>query len=227
MISAVNAIARKLVPSVHPYDTGNVYRMRRFQLLKKIIDDILASRPSCRIIDVGGLSAYWRTFGSELDWTRVKVVVVNLTKEAADSREIVTAQGDARDLHEFADMSFDLVYSNSVIEHVGLWRDMQRMAGEVRRLAPRYFVQTPYFWFPIEPHARPPLLHWLPEPLKTRIVMWRSCGFWAKAANIGEATELVQSAFMLDKRQLQQLFPDARIVAETAFGLTKSIMAIK
>jgi hypothetical protein len=110
---------------------------------------------------------------------------------------------------------------NSVIEHVGRWDDMAAFANEVRRPAPRYFVQTPYFWFPTEPHARTLFLHWMPESWRYRILVQRTL------VCVGEAMKWIQMAVLLDKRQLKHLFPDARTVAERFFGLTKSLYAIR
>jgi hypothetical protein len=114
-----------------------------------------------------------------------------------------------------------------VIEHVGLWHDMERMASEVRRVAPRYLVQTPYFWFPVEPHARTPLIHWLPESWKYRIVMRRKCGFWERQDSVAGAVRTVQSAIMLDILQMRALFPDAELHKERFCGLIKSLVAVK
>jgi hypothetical protein len=135
--------------------------------------------------------------------------------------------GDARDLCHLDDLSFDLVHSNSVIEHVGLWRDQYRMAQEVRRLGPRYFVQTPNFWFPVEPHFRMPFIHWLPEPWRASLVMRRACGFYPLARSCDEAHRILDDARLIDARAMTALFPDAVIERERFAGFTKSLIAIR
>jgi hypothetical protein len=210
-----------------PEGLGNRFRLKRLQLFQRIIDEVISEKQRCRIIDVGGTVGYWETFGRNLDWTKVEVTILNLTASKTTLAGIATLAGDARDLKQFNDLSFDIVHSNSVIEHVGRWDDMGSMANEVRRLAARYFVQTPYFWFPIEPHARFPFLHWMPESWRYRILMYRTCGYWQRRADVGSATKAVQSAVLIDRKQMQFLFPDARIVSERFFGLTKSLNAIR
>jgi len=76
-------------------------------------------------------------------------------------------QGDALNL-PFEDASFDVVFSNAVIEHVGRREAQRRFVDEILRVAARAFVATPNRWFPIEVHTRMPLVHWLPEPVAHR-----------------------------------------------------------
>lgn len=210
-----------------PHSSRNRFRAQRFRLFKEIVDDVLSQKTSCRVLDIGGTQEYWSSFGEEIDFDRVQISLLNLTAPKISSSKLVALAGDARNVSQFSDFSFDVVHSNSVIEHVGRWPDMVSMAKEVRRLAARYFVQMPYFWFPIEPHARFPLFHWMPESWRYRILMKRKCGFWQKQADVGDATNAVQSALLLDRRQFQFLFPDSKIVSERFFGLTKSLIAIR
>jgi SAM-dependent methyltransferase len=210
-----------------PQSLTNRFRSRRFKLFKTVVEEVLSEKSVCRILDLGGTPGYWETFGLNLDWSRLHVTILNLQAPEITRPGIITLSGDARDLREFEDLSFDIVHSNSVIEHVGRWDDMASMAKEVRRLAERYFVQTPYFWFPIEPHARFPFLHWMPESWRYRILMRRTCGYWQRRPDVGAATKAVQSAVLLDKLQVQFLFPEARIIRERFLGLTKSLIAVR
>lgn len=193
-----------------------------------IVDGILADKGSCSILDVGGTAAYWSVFGGAVDWSHVEVTLLNLEHgPATGAHHITEVVGDATDMRDYDDNSFDIVHSNSVIEHVGLWSKMEGMAKEVRRLAPSYFVQTPSVWFPIEAHARAPLFQFLPEPVRVWIIMRRKLGYWEMAQDIGEATKTAQSAILLNKRQMRHLFPDAEVIAEKAYGFTKSYIAIR
>jgi hypothetical protein len=203
------------------------FRRKRFAHVQRLIDDILKERGSCRILDIGGEAVYWEIAKDYIAARNIQITLVNLSAEAVSGPNFTSIQGDATKLDHLADNSFDLVHSNSVIEHVGNWQAMKAMAGHVRRLASRYFVQTPNFWFPIEPHMRAPLFHWLPEQLRYRILMTFDIGFAAKRGSVDHAMRDVQSIALLDRRQFAELFPDAAIEAERVLGLPKSLMAIR
>jgi len=213
--------------SLAPVSPDNIFRSRRFQAFLDIVDEVLAEKGECRVLDIGGTIKYWQSYGIGVP-EEVSITLVNLTYEPVGDNEAFTSfVGDARDLSALPDQSFDIVHSNSVIEHVGLWKDMAAMAREVRRLAPRYFIQTPNYWFPIEAHYRLPYFHLLPDPVKQSFLLRKRRGFVPKANDVGEASHRAQYAFLLTHRQMQFLFPDAEIKREKFFGFTKSLMAIK
>jgi hypothetical protein len=203
------------------------FRLARFSLFVDLVNSIPNMDRPLRILDVGGVEAYWND-KRRLIARPVEITLINLDRAPLTKPGFVSLRGNACHMPELADNSFDVVHSNSVIEHVGQWSNMMSMASEIRRVAPSYFVQTPYFWFPIEPHARTPFLHWLPESLKFRLVMARKCGpYWSKARTVDEAMRTIQSSLLLDKSMFSTLFPDANIVSEKVLGITKSLMAIR
>ncbi len=203
------------------------FRQRRFAFIQALIERTLQERGSCRILDVGGEAVYWDIAKDYLSQRNVHVTLLNLVKENAPSPQFSSVKGDATRLGDVADMTYDLVHSNSVIEHVGNWQAMMAMAHHVRRLAPRYFVQTPNFWFPIEPHVRAPFFHWLPEQVRCRILMNFDIGFAPRRQTVDHAMRDVQSMALLDRRQFAALFPDAQMHVERVLGLPKSLMAIR
>ena len=120
-------------------------------------------------------------------------------------------QAEAQQL-PFGDDDFDIVYSNSLIEHLPP-DDRARAAAEMARVGRRLFVQTPNRWFPIEPHALLPLVHWLPRALGRRL--------WP----LGVTGDSFDEIRLLTARELRGLFPGARIARERVGPLTKSLIA--
>jgi len=195
-------------------------RKRRFAFFRELLATL--PRP-VSICDVGGTTEFWA--GNSLpDEDDVSVTVVNLERQPSAGDRIRTLIGDARAL-PFDARSFDVVYSNSVIEHVGTFADQRRMAQEVSRVAPRYFVQTPSYFFPIEPHFLVPGFQFLPVDVRAKLLMRRRLGWVAQAESMERAREEVRSVRLLRRSQVRALFPDARIYCEKLFGFTKSYVA--
>lgn len=210
-----------------PNSGKNRFRSERFKAFLTIVEKILAEKGRCRILDIGGTIEYWEAFGSDVP-DNVEITIANLENPKVEQiGRYRLAQGDACNMAGFPDMSYDIVHSNSVIEHVGQWDKVVAMAKEVRRLAPRYFVQTPNYWFPIEPHYRFPFFQLLPEPTKSSLMLKKRRGFLPKAPDIGVATRQAQYATLLDRHQMEFLFPESEIRKEWAFGFVKSFIAIK
>ncbi|MFI4933864.1 MAG: class I SAM-dependent methyltransferase [Caulobacterales bacterium] len=213
----------------NPGSLANRFRRARSRKVMALIERIFAEKGGVRIIDLGGEPEYWALFDTAaLEAAKAEILIVNPTPQASPGPLFRTEVGDACDLHQYADGNFDLAHSNSVIEHVGDWDRVEAFAGEVRRLAPSYYVQTPYFGFPIEPHFTSVGFHWRSEQSRARQLMRRTHGFMAAPAqDMGEAMRMVQSARLLGKAQFRHLFPDARHLDERVLGLTKSLIAIR
>ncbi len=214
--------------SIDPGSTANTFRRKRFAHIIRLIDAVIAEKGSCHILDVGGEVRYWGAVGDLLQERNVKIDLINLTAEPVNDPMFRSFAGSGCDMTQFADESYDLVHSNSVIEHVGNWQNMKAFAKEVRRIAPRYYVQAPYFWFPIEPHFRAPFFHWLPESWRAKILYRFKLGFSEKPGNYDDAMLDTQDAHLPDGAQMKHLFPDAEHVPERFLGVfVKSLMAIK
>lgn len=190
-------------------------RMRAFY-------ETLGVTSETRIIDIGGTAFNW-----SLLRIKPRITVVNVVPPPSDLPDhIEWVQGDARAL-PFPDKHFDIAFSNSVIEHVGDWESQLVFADEVRRVADRHWVQTPNFWFPIEPHYLGPFTHWLSPAVQERFAV-RYGSIWGLATRPTDARirDLVAELRLLREDELRRLFPGSRIVRETVGGLVKSFTAI-
>lgn len=132
--------------------------------------------------------------------------------------------GDARALPEVPDGAYDLVFSNSVIEHVGVFAEQLRMAREVKRIGRNYLVQTPNRWFPIEPHFLVPGWQFLPRDLRVFLHQHFRTGWYGRAGSYLQARITVDDVLLLDERDLRAMFSEAMILRERVAGLTKSLI---
>ena len=187
----------------------------------KHLAHVLSSLPRpITLLDVGGDPAFWDVVGFN---DGVEITIVNNDASVSDAR-FHFVHGDARNLSQFADASFDVVVSNSVIEHVD---DQKAMAHEVMRVGKRFYVQTPNRWFPVDPHYLVPLFHWLPRRMQIALLTRFDIGWLRSGGDARAAEMLIDSIRLLTGRDLARLFPDATIWRERFFGLTKSLTAYR
>lgn len=194
-----------------------IRRLKRFHTLFKPKNDET-------LLDVGGSPYFWQLC-QERGVPVPHITILNLgpaPRELPPDTQWVTA--DARSL-PFMDRSFDYVFSNSVIEHVGNEDSQLKMAQEVRRVGRNYFVQTPDPRFPVEPHLLTPFIHWLPPRLYARLVPGFTFRHCLNGSPADDAEQL--GIRLLGKNQMKTLFPDGKIIVETAAGWPKSLIAFR
>ena len=76
----------------------------------------------------------------------------------------------------------------------------------MRRVAKQYYVQTPYKWFPIEPHFLTPLVHYLPKPI-FRHLTWLGAWYWSVKPDRKGIDSYVDEVRLLDVRQMPRVPP--------------------
>ncbi len=212
-----------------PLSIGSRLRARRIAPLLALIEDIFNKHGLVNVVDIGGTERYWNIVSAAyLAAHNVSITIVNLpsTTMPRDHGRFHFVAADACDLEGFESRSFHIAHSNSVVEHVGDWGRMSQFANELLRVSHKCFVQTPNYWFPIEPHCLTPFFHWLPKPSRVWLVLHFRLGHWAKAASIDEAVRTVESARLLNKAMFQSLFKDAEVFTERLLCLPKSFIAI-
>jgi SAM-dependent methyltransferase len=127
-------------------------------------------QPGARVLDLGCGRIGLRALEPKLDITGVDL-------QARPDYPGPFVQADAAEGLPFADGEFDLVHCSSVIEHVPPAR-RAAFAAELRRVARGFYVQTPAYSFPIEPHALLPFAQWLPVSLRKPYWRLGAAGEW-------------------------------------------------
>lgn len=176
-----------------------------------------------RVLDVGGTMHNWKLLEPVM---RPRLTMLNIDARPADlPADVEWMQGTALAL-PFHPGDFDVVFSNSVIEHVGDWSAQQQFASEVRRLNASYWIQTPNRHFPIEPHYLGIGVQWLPRVLAKPYARVASLRGWMPSP--GETLDdMLDSIRLLTGAEFALLFPDGGIRREHLGPLVKSFTAVR
>ncbi len=178
-------------------------RTKKFEILMQIF----RPQPGDRVLDIGASGEVFLQYALEDVYPYPERIVAG----GYELREILSARRcyprpdytvfDGCAL-PFPDRSFDLVFSNAVIEHILGEGRQEQFAQEVMRVGRSWFITTPNYWYPFESHYHLPFIQFLPRPLQREYN--RLLG-----THIPKGT--VQELALLSGRQLQRLLPTSRI----------------
>jgi hypothetical protein len=185
--------------------------------------ELMAPSATDLVLDVGVTDTAWRSSNpleAAYPWPD-RITAVGL-EEMPTFRRLFPAvrfvAADGRSL-PFADGTFDIGYSNAVIEHVGTLADQRQFVDELLRTCRRVFISTPNSRFPVDPHTLLPFVHWLPRRIRHAILRATGNGRWA--------SELALRP--ISPGELRSMFPRearVRIVRQRFLGLTTVLTAI-
>ena len=134
-------------------------RISKAKKIEKILSDYLKTKiTNFKILDVGTgdgvISSYFVTKGNN-------VFCVDI--EDQRSEKLAAFHGVNSSRLPFESEIFDIVISNTVLEHI---EDQVLHIEEIRRVLKKdgvCYIATPNWNFPLEPHYKIPLIHYLPQ----------------------------------------------------------------
>lgn len=199
---------------------------RRVFLARRMRAFLRTFEPTDRtaILDVGGTPYAWELVGWRFP---VEFLNVRSPRPRGDGPSIHSfAQGDGTDM-AYPDKAYDIVFSNSVIEHLSSFESQRRFAREVRRVGKQLWVQTPARSFLVEPHLVTPFIHYLPKRVQGRLI--RNFTIWGLMERPSEdqIATFLREMRLLSYGEMQELFPDCEVRRERMLFFTKSYIAVR
>ena len=199
---------------------GNQFRNKRFNFFFKKIKKI---KKPVTILDVGGKINYWenRNLAGNNDY---QITLLNIDLEESSYSNIKTIKGNATEMNELEDNSYDLTHSNSVIEHLYDFKNQKKMASEIVRVGKKHLIQTPNKYFFLEPHYLLPFFQFFPNKLKY-LILTKTKLSRLKRWNQKFAKQYIEEIRLLSKKEMKTLFPKSKIYYEKFLGMNKSFTA--
>lgn len=192
-------------------------RMNKF--LPYFKNEIKRNLDRVSILDVGGEARFWEVvddfFVTSSDITLLNLESAQCTNQHKHMRSVV---GNALDLKSYDENSMNLVFSNSVLEHVGDWDSITKMVSEMKRVGEHFYLQTPNKYFPIDAHYSVPFLQFFPRKIQIKVLSNK------RKCTLIEAERYISDLHLLTYKEMKRLFPECKIRRERFMGMTKSFI---
>lgn len=206
---------------------GQIFRLWRKRRFDWFINKIAPAKSDI-LLDVGGYPAFWiekPQLVARIDSLNVHSVAWDAT--SAPDHRIHVLTGDGCNL-PMRDRSYDIGFSNSVIEHVGSWENQKLFAQEIRRVSKKLWIQTPAYECPLEPHFLTPFIHYLAPTTRKRFARWFTVWGWLTRPTEDQINTMVETTRLLRRAEMMELFPDCEILTEFLFlRIPKSYVAVR
>ena len=210
-----------LLNTDNPKSLSQKFREKRFSFFKTLLKNFPSEKP-IEILDIGGTQSYWERMNFT-ESSKYNITLLNLDVTPVRFSNFSSIKGDACDLSLFGDKHFDIVFSNSVIEHLYTTENQRKMAQEVRRVGKSYYIQTPNYYFPLEPHWLFPFFQFLPFNIRVFLTRNFNLGHYQKSKSRQEAVQRVNEVQLLTEKEMKLLFPEGTVYREYLLGLVKSV----
>jgi hypothetical protein len=201
-----------------------VWRRKRFAVfLNKI-----SPTAEMSLLDVGGYPGNWTQYKPVVKCLDIlNIHPIELARADCSHYNMRAMIGDGCKL-DLPNNAYDIVFSNSVIEHVGSYKNQKAFASEARRVGKKLWIQTPAYECFIEPHYLAPFIHWLPKRWQKKLVRNFTIRGLLDQLTIPEVDNMVETTRLLSFKEFQNLFPDCEILIEKMlFIIPKSYIAIR
>ncbi len=155
----------------------------------KIFENQIFTNQESKILDIGttpSLDEHENYLIHKYHWKKNLTCLSNEDCNILKSKykEITLLKGDGRKVN-LPNSSFDVVYSNATIEHVGSSINQIDFIKECIRLSrDKIFISMPNRYFPIDFHSKIPLIHMLPKNIHRRILKLLGDNFFRHEENL-------------------------------------------
>lgn len=197
-----------------------LFRQKRLKLFSRLIKNL--PKP-VKIADIGGTNRFWQKT-KFYNKSNYRITTINPMKQSEDSK-VLNIKADGRFLDFIPNKKYDISFSNSTLEHLYTWQDQVKMSKEIKRISRYYFIQTPNYYFPIEPHFHLPFFQFLPKRIRVKFMKSHFFQSRTKTVKPDQLIKNINSINLLTEQKLKNLFPESTIKKEKYFGLTKSFIA--
>jgi len=214
------SLSSRFIDSYSGSSVSSRARERRWHEIQRRYPDLA----EMDVVDLGGDIRSWRIGPVQPR----RLLLVNTFEQSLTEPWAEAVVADACDLPaSITSKRFDLVYSNSVMEHVGGHYRRQRFAEAALALGQHLWIQTPYRYFPIEPHWLFPGFQLLPVAGRARAMGLWPAGNYPRDVPHREAVRHVLNIELLSATEMNAYFPGVEIWRERVLGLTKSLVAAR